>query len=445
MIRAGAVVALLSAEALAFYALAELFAAGRDDGAGTAAAALFVLTALVSYGLLRFADEFELSRRTTAALVAVVAFAVIYGSLRLAFAGDLAVWDLTWVGNFISDAETTLREGSETLVPAVLLVVVWARSAARANDDIELELVPRAVGIPFLAVTAMVIFGAATGRSGEIARAGVAFYALAVAAMALSQLARSGAAFDDLRAGGVTASLLAGTLVATTASVLVFGLAFGLLRPVIGPPLAAATEAVLTVVLYPPAWLIENLMRWLLRDSQFPQLSQSITDQAAQASGEGGDGGQSSLQRVGTFLFRGLALALFAGLLTLAVLWFSRLRRRLKSRPDDPIATAVAGSLREDLAGLWRGLFRREPPPREGRGATPMERLYLEVSARASSSGEPRQPFETPEEYAPRLRQALQRPLTDEITAAFEQARYAGREPDSRTLADLGRRWREGS
>jgi hypothetical protein len=33
--------------------------------------------------------------------------------------------------------------------------------------------------------------------------------------------------------------------------------------------------------------------------------------------------------------------------------------------------------------------------------------------------------------------------VTDEITYAYEQARYAGREPDPTTLAALERQWRE--
>jgi hypothetical protein len=33
--------------------------------------------------------------------------------------------------------------------------------------------------------------------------------------------------------------------------------------------------------------------------------------------------------------------------------------------------------------------------------------------------------------------------VVNEITAVFEEARYAGREPDARTVADLRAKWRE--
>ena len=49
----------------------------------------------------------------------------------------------------------------------------------------------------------------------------------------------------------------------------------------------------------------------------------------------------------------------------------------------------------------------------------------------------------TAAEFAPELAETFHTPVTDEITAAFQEARYAGRDPDPRTLADLERRWRE--
>jgi hypothetical protein len=66
----------------------------------------------------------------------------------------------------------------------------------------------------------------------------------------------------------------------------------------------------------------------------------------------------------------------------------------------------------------------------------------MEMLSRAESQGISRAADETPNEIAPRLSGALHTPLTDEITAAFLQSRYAGREPDPRLIDDLERRWK---
>ena len=69
-------------------------------------------------------------------------------------------------------------------------------------------------------------------------------------------------------------------------------------------------------------------------------------------------------------------------------------------------------------------------------------RLYLEVLESARQAGTPRAASRTPHEFAPALIDAFHRDVTDEITAAFEHARYAGRAPDPAALADLRRRWK---
>jgi hypothetical protein len=43
------------------------------------------------------------------------------------------------------------------------------------------------------------------------------------------------------------------------------------------------------------------------------------------------------------------------------------------------------------------------------------------------------------------LNQTFATPVTDDITKAFEAARYAGREPDARTIEELRRRWHDKS
>jgi hypothetical protein len=68
--------------------------------------------------------------------------------------------------------------------------------------------------------------------------------------------------------------------------------------------------------------------------------------------------------------------------------------------------------------------------------------LYLDVLSRSERDGHPRGPGETPSEFAPVLTSAYGSPVTDDITRAFEEARYAGREPDERLVHDLHERWK---
>jgi hypothetical protein len=108
------------------------------------------------------------------------------------------------------------------------------------------------------------------------------------------------------------------------------------------------------------------------------------------------------------------------------------------------MAASVAGSAGEDLRSLWRSVFRRGGDSRTTAASqSGTVRLYRQVLDHAAERGRPKNPAETPREFAPVLSSTFHAGVTDEITAAFHEARYAGREPDPRTLAELERRWRE--
>jgi hypothetical protein len=123
------------------------------------------------------------------------------------------------------------------------------------------------------------------------------------------------------------------------------------------------------------------------------------------------------------------------------VAFFMRFRRRPRSGVDPSAGGSRTGSLAEDASGLWRSLLgrRRRRSASGGEGAV---RLYLEVLQRAEERGRARPIGATPEEFQPQLEEAFHASVTDEITAAFEQSRYAGRPLDARTLHELERRWR---
>lgn len=440
MIRALAAVTVIAMEALAIYTVSELFAGGYAEQ-GAVPALLLVLVALTAFGLITLADELDLDTLPAALLVATVAFVAIYGSLRITFAGDFALWNFGWIGAFLDDPSAILRDHVAALPGVIVLLLAWVRGASRANEEIELELVPRMVGVPFLVVTTVMILAAPSDRAGEVVRGGAAFYAVAVLALAFSQLAMSGATFGDLRAGGVTASLLGGTVAVTVVSVAIVTVVLGFFADTFGAFIGHAVETILTIVLTPPAWLIQKIVGLLFSDLDFTRANENLREQI-DASPDPTGSHRSPIEMVALFGMRVLALLVALGVVALIIAWFSRVRRRQRAREEEPTRAASAGSFAEDAGAFFRGLFRRQPRS-QVLGDSPAERLYYRALAEAERAGQPRQPGETPEEFAPRMRDALHTPVTDDITAAFEAARYAGRPPDPATVAELERRWRQ--
>jgi len=301
---------------------------------------------------------------------------------------------------------------------------------------------PRSVGLPFIVVTAVLIIAAAGDRTAEVARAGAAFYACAMLALALSQLALSGATFGEMRAGGTTLVLLAATAGATIACVIVFWILFGILAPVIGPPLGDITEAVLTVVLYPIAWVMEKIARFIFSGAGLENLD--ITgpiQEGAEEAGNGDEDETSTAERAGLFLLRGLALVIVLAAIAGVIAWYTRFRKRQRSQELAPGERGSSGSLGHDLRDLLRfGRGRqRAPGPAP---SSPAVALYRDVLAAAERTGLERAPAQTAEDLAPRLHSLFPAAATDEITQLFEEARYAGREPSPAEVAALAERWR---
>lgn len=444
MIRTVATLATVAADALLLSVVAAWAGAAYTDDQHVVNGFLFVATAFAAYGVVWLGDELDLRPPKGPIFVAVAAFVVLYGSLRITFGGDFALWDFGWVGDFMTRAQATLRDGSDVIPGTILLVAAWVRGAMRANEEVELELVPRAVGVPFVIVTGILVLGAPTDSAGEIARAGAAFYAVAVTALACSQLAMSGATFGDLRAGGITATLLGGTVVVTLGCVVVFGIVFGFLASALGPALGKGIEWVLLVVLTPPAWVLQHLFALLLSGWDPPEGLENIRGEIGNVAERDQENDPSRATLIGVFFLRILALLIVAAVVAGVIAWYSRLRRRVKTNPEEGVVSAVAGGIGEDAASLLRRLFRRGGDrPAPARGATEAERLYHTVLQRAQHAGEVREPGVTPEEFAPRLRETLHTPVTDDITQAFEESRYAGRPPDAVRVAELERRWRD--
>ncbi|MEX0781248.1 MAG: DUF4129 domain-containing protein [Dehalococcoidia bacterium] len=441
MIRIAAVIAAVLAEALALYTFAEWFASGYDVDRRALPWFAFVTVALVAFTVPRLTDWLALSERASYIALWAAGYVVVYGFIRMTYAGDFALWDFNWIPDFIQSSDTATGAGSHAAISTVMLIVLWVRQSLRSVDDVDLEAMPRIVGPLFAIVTVVAVLGALTGRAGEVGRAAAAFYAVAIPALAFSQLALSGVTLGQVRAGGITATLLAGTVAATLVCVVVAGVTLAVVGPIVGPVLDRTIEIILTIILTPPAILLSWLFDLLFNERPPFVEIQNLAPRSEPEEQEVGDEGWSA-KRIGaagvrSILIFGVIVAVIA-----AVAYFSRLRKRVQEREEEGPVRAAVGSLGEDFGGLWRSLRpgwgRRQPAP----AGTGVAQLYREVLEQAERTGHARRPSETPAEFAPVLESTFHRPVTDEITHAYEQARYAGRELDPAKLAALEREWR---
>jgi len=446
MISRLAISASLAADALAIYVVAEWMAAGYSGEHQQAPRALaFLFIALAAFTIPRIATWYGLSGSKGYLVTVGLALFVIYAVARLEVAGDLRVWDLTWVSDFIRDAHGTAGTGGRAMIASILFIATWIRVSYRSADEIEMEAIARSAGVGFVIVTSLVVIGAATDRSGEIARGGAVFYAVAVLGLACSQLALSGVTIGEMRAGSVVSTLLAGTAAVSVVALLVFGLVFGVLAPVLGPIIGAVIQAVLTVVLTPVAWVMAKIFEALLRDADpFANLADLARTGAADAK-QPGQESQSFLQQAAVYTLRAFALLVILAIVGGGLALFMRFRQRGNAAADPDARMSIAGSAGDDVRAFFRSLFPRRNPPRSSFASTETTRLYLDVLADAEHDGAIREPGETPAEFAPTLVDRYRDSVTQDITTAFESARYAGRELDARSLAELRQRWKSKS
>jgi len=433
----------LASEGLAAAVIAELIAASYTDGNHAVSAWAFVVVAIAGYAVPRFIEGYDIPPRRAYALTAAIGLLLIYLLVRITVIGDVAIWELGWIGDFLRKAQETAERGGHSIVGGMMLLAMWARSSWRASDDIEIEMIPRAITLPFVVVTLFVVLGAATDRSGEIGRAGAAFYAVAIITLACSQLALSGATYGELRAGSTAGVLLGVAAGVAVVGLIIVGIVLEFVVPIVGPPLEAVTAWVLTIVLTPFAWVLTRLFEWLFAgENPFAGLSQAVADRSQEAA-QGPKEEPGTAKRTGLFLMRTLALALMLAISLLAITLFVRLRRRGEARQDPAMEAYGSGQFTDDFRGMLKGLFRRKKYSDPGTASTEATRLYLEVLEKASATGHPRPSGETAREFAPVLHDTFESDVTDDITRAFESARYAGREPDARTIEELRRRWQQ--
>ena len=451
MIARAAIAFLLAAEALAFYTLGELVMRIFPEASNELVSAPgFLVIAFAAFLAPAALDWFAVERGRRALAIGVLGLLVFYGALRLQYGGDLALWDFGWLADFVTETGKVRDWIAPVLVSSVLLLATWARAAWRARSGVWLGNAPRSLAAPFALVTLALLLSAPSEQAEVVTRAGVIFYGVALAALACSQLSQSGSGIGGLRSGGVTTLMLAGTGAFAVIGVLLVGVLLDPLVDAIGPPLVAAARGIAWLItyalFYPIAWVLEHLfdfLGWLFGSSDGDE--QEIEAPAPILGTEGADAltdeGESLAARVTRYTLAGgavfLGVAVVAGLIFILAI----LRRRAAAADSGDSESERIGGLGDDLRDAARNLFRRERRPEPaGEGAV---RLYLDVLDSARRAGAERARSQTAHEFAPVLLDAFHRDVTDEITAAFEYARYAGRPPDAAALADLRRRWEQ--
>ncbi len=450
MIRRAALVLLLGAEALAFYTVGEVFMRiFPEPGNELVSAPAFVVVAFVSFFAPAVLDWFGVGAGKRALAVGVVGLLLLYGALRLQYAGDLALWDFGWLTDFVIRTGTIKEWIPAVMTSSFLLVLLWAWAAWRSRSGVWIENAPRALAPPFALVTVALLISAGSEQAEYVTRAGVVFYGVALAALACSQLSQSGSSMGSLRSGSVTTALLIGTAAFAVLGVLLVGVLLEPLIDVLSTPASVVGRAIawfLTYALFIPiAWVLTNFFEFILwligagGETEPSQIEVPVPPETAES--EGQSSGDSLAARAARYTLAGGSI--FLGIAAVAALIFilAVLRRRAADRGLDASESEAVGSFGEDLRGAARDLFRRErrrEPAGEG-----VTRLYLEVLESAHREGRDRRQGQTPHEFAPVLISTFHQDVTDEITAAFEYARYSGRTPDESTLADLRRRWEQ--
>lgn len=434
-----ALVAVL-AEALATGALGEWIATGYTGSAEAFPLAGFAVVALLGFALAKGLAVFELRRRWRLVLAGAGSYAVLYGALRFVFAGDVATWDLSWVAEFFQDPDETSRRGGRAFVAALLLTALWARAVYRGGTEVDLERFPRGV-LPALGVAVVAAtLASPSERAEEVARAAFASVVFGTMALVVSQLARSGMTFGQLRAGSFALLLVGAVVGAVGGAVVLFGLAYGAVAPVVGEAVLEAAIVVLTWVLTPVVWLVDRLVALIRPDEpSFRPAADVARGLLGGAPAEEGEPG-GPLQVVG-YLGRALLLLLLVAAFALLGLGAFRFWRGVAGAGAtvtvEP-AGSPAGALRRFFG--YRGKAAGSPVRR---ASHPVVALYVRVLAAAERRGVRRSPGSTPRELQPVLRTTFGDVVTDHITDALERVRYAGRPVARAEVERMADAWRE--
>jgi hypothetical protein len=435
-------------EALTFFVVGAVLA-GATDHEGVSIVA-FIAAQAGGYVLVRGLLKFEWPPRLLIAGGGMVSFLALLTIAGLEF--DAGAFPPGWagLGQFLQDPG---RVGGSAQAYAVygviLLCLAWARGVMVAQIRLERERVLRSFSVGVVVLVAALLFGQESIAHGAVNGASIPLVAFGLLTLALIHL-RDARSAGDAPLSGPWLLIAAGTVGGLALAGAVLGvLPLGPMGFAYDHAIAPAFSVVLVVVAwiiliiaFPLAWLISLILGWLAPGSHFQPPTPQSTSQ---------DDFQKSLQRQNHGAAAGIFIVLaklLAVVLVLALIsYFAyRLFRRLHRPPvegEERDSLEGEGSLRGDLAALWRHLRPRRaapsapPEPPLSPGLLEVRRLYLRLLDRVAARGHPRPAAATPLEFEPEAASVVESATADEVTRAFVEGRYGLREPDEAMLERL--------
>jgi len=422
-------------------------------GAGDGPAPSFAVVALAaagSFGLARLLQRTDLDEGTLRIIGVSAVVGVLFVALRIEYAPDDWLWEAGWLADLITDAGAALDGNRHVAAGVVGLGILCARGITRGHDsEIEPDAVMSSASFGLIAV---LVAALTQPDTREPSSWGAYAFAYGIIALVTLTVFRAPEPEQPLwQFAGRWSWGLAGAGGAAFAVALLAAAidpdAFGFLAP-LGDPLRAAGEAFGRYVLAPLFWLISLpflAVRWVLEVIFGEPGPREMPEPAPPGEGPEADEDENGplwfriLLAAGTTI--GLTLLAGGALLFLWTLFrrYARTQRRATRDRYDTIEPST--SLADDLAGMLGAFARRfRRDPRSG-STVAVRRLYAEMLDDAAAGGLARPPAATPLAFAPWLEAHYASSLPAEISDAFIESRYGGREIDRARVAGLRARW----
>ncbi len=437
----------LTTEALAFFIIGAVLsgASGREGASFWS----YLAAEAGGFFLVRALFRVDLPHRLLVVAGGVITFLVLVTLCGLAF--QPGSFPPGWSGllGFLSDPGSASDAATAALIYGiVLLTVAWGRGVMGAQRRVERSMAVRSFSLGLAVLLVGLLFGQETVTRGAVNGASIPMVAFGLLTLALIHL-RDGrpSAVDPWR--GPWLMIVVGTigvLVLAGAALGVFPLGpMGYIYDhAIGPALEGLLFLVtwaIIIVAFPFAWLLSLLVSGIHPSAAPtpvpPPTAQDTTNQQQQ---------QHTGAMAGVFVVLFKLIAILVVVAVIAYIAY-RLFNRLHRPPDedeDRDSLRAEGSIRGDLAALWRSLRPRRPTLFHGPGepllppgVLEVRRLYVLLLERASARGRERPIAATPLEFEPVLEQDFQSPIPAHLTGAFVRARYGLLEPAPGEVDDL--------
>ncbi len=437
----------IAMEALSFFIIGAVLsgATGRDGASYWSYLAAEAGGFLLVRGMLRV----DLPPRLLIAAGGVVTFIALVTICGLEF--EPGFFPPGWGGliDFARDPGSASDSAWAALIYGIfLLTLAWGRGVMVAQQRIERATALRSFSAGLMVLLIGLLFGQETVSKGAVNGASIPLVAFGLLTLALIHL-REGRPAASEPWHGPWLLIVGGTI----AALVMAGAAFGVLPlgpmgfvydHVIGPAFEFALFVftwIVIILAFPFAWALSKLIGAFNPPAQQQPFSAPQNQDNLQKTLQKHEGG---LAAVFVVFFKLLAiLAVVAIVCYIAY----RLFRRLHRPPDeneDRDSLRSEGSIRADLAALWRSLRPHRPAGAGGPtepslppGVLEVRRLYIRLLDRAAARGKTRPQATTPLEFEPVLQQDFRSAVPVHLTDAFVRARYGLVEPAPSDLTAL--------